>query len=187
MKNRRFLACFPVALFLFSLIVPGGVVLASQPPEDLPPALFTIPAPDAQAQKYLGLKSAEPFTLAKTNAKIVVVEFFAALCPMCHANAPMVNRIYKAAAEDASLAEVKVIGIALGSEPKQVEAFRKNFKVPFPTFIDEQFAISAAMDGVETPTTMIISTKDGKVLSSHKGVIKDYDGFMKELKGLVKK
>lgn len=187
MTNRRLSLCFSLALFLF-LVLQCGACFASQPSEDLPPAKFTIPAPDSpQAQKYLGLKAIEPFTLANTNAKIVVIEFFAALCPQCHTNAPIINKIYKTVLDDAALADVKVIGIALGSEPKQVDAYKKNFKVPFPVFIDEQFAISAAMDGVETPTTMIISAKDGKVLSSHKGVIKDSDGFIKELKALHKK
>jgi hypothetical protein len=42
-------------------------------------------------------------------------------------------------------------------------------------------AISASMDGVPTPTTMIVSTEDAKVLYSHTGVIEDPDRFIKQL------
>jgi len=66
----------------------------------------------------------------------------------------VVNRLYKVMREDAGLADVKLIGIAVASDKPQLEAYKKNFKVPFPIFLDENFAISAAMDGVATPTTM---------------------------------
>ncbi len=48
--------------------------------------------------------------------------------------------------EDAGLADVKLIGIAVASDKPQLEAYKKNFKVPFPIFLDENFAISAAME-----------------------------------------
>jgi len=147
-----------------------------------------MPAPDSpQAQKYLGLKDAAPFALSNVNAKIVVIEFFNALCPHCHANAPIVNKLYKVVQEDAGLRDVKFVGIAIGSEKSEVDAFKKNFKIPFPLFIDVDFSISAAMGGVDTPTTMILGASNGKVYASHVGVIKDFDGFLKELRAIHKK
>ena len=186
MKKKFFVL---IQLFLCLLMAAqSDFAFGSQPPEDLPPAKFTIPAPDSpQAQKYLGLKSLEPFSVSNVEGKIVIIEFFSALCPQCHANAPIVNKIFKQVQEDSGLAGVKVIGIGIGSEKPQIEAYKKNFKVPFPVFLDENFAISAAMDGVEVPTTMIVAAKSGKVLASHKGVIRDLDGFLKELKELNKK
>jgi hypothetical protein len=43
------------------------------------------------------------------------------------------------------------------------------------------------MEGVPTPTTMIVSTQNGKVLFSHTGAIEDPDRFLKQLKALHKK
>ena len=160
----------------------------ADPAEQFPPARFTLPAPDsAQAQKYLGLKAMEPFKVSDIKAKLVVIEFMSALCPHCHANAPVMNSIYKTIQGDSGLAEVKVIAIATLSEKAQVDAYKKKFKPPFPIMLDEDAMISASMEGVPTPTTMIISTGDGKVLFSHTGVIQDPDKFVKQIKTLLKK
>ena len=110
-----------------------------------------------------------------------------ALCPHCHANAPIMNNIYKTIQADSQLADVKVIAIAVGNEKPELEAYIKKFKVPFPVFLDDDTSISAAMEGVPTPTTMIISTENRKVLFSHTGVIQDPDRFIKEVKTLHKK
>jgi thiol-disulfide isomerase/thioredoxin len=150
---------------------------------------FTIPAPDsAQAQKYLGLASAEPFTISQIGAKIVMIEFFSALCPHCQTNAPVVNRLYKAIQDDARLAkDVKIIGIAIGNNKKQVDAFKKTYKVPFPLFLDEQYGISGPLGGVDTPTMLVLATGSSKVLACHLGVITDFDGFVKQLREICKK
>src|SRR5208337_1722031 len=156
-------------------------------PEEVSPQI-TIPAPESpQIQKYLGLMEMGPFALSKVNAKIVIIEFFNALCPHCHANAPIVNKLYKVIQDDADLRDVKVIGIAVGNDKSQVDAFRKYFKVPFPLFIDENFAISATMGVVDTPTTMVLATSNGEVFASHIGVIKDFEGVLKELRTIHKK
>ena len=185
MTNKRSFRCLPLLICLF-LVLQYQSAYGSG--EDLPPAKFTVPAPEsAQVQNYLGLKAMEPFTLSQTNAKLVVVEFFSALCPQCHKNAPVMNKIYKVVQDDGGLADVKFIGIAIATEKPQLEAYVKNFKVPFPMFLDETSAISASMEGVETPTTMLIATGTGKVLASHVGVITDFDGFLKELRAIHKK
>lgn len=185
MKKKICIAFFAV-LFCLAFALQCRVAYGSG--EDLPPARFTLPAPEsAQAQKYLGLKAMEPFTVGDVKAKLLIVEFLSALCPQCHANAPAMNRLFKLLQEDAALSEVKIVGVAVASEKPQLDAYKKNFKVQFPIFMDETFAISASMDGVATPTTLIVATKDGKVLASHIGVIKDFDGFVKELRASLKK
>ncbi|MEN6441177.1 MAG: TlpA disulfide reductase family protein [Syntrophobacter sp.] len=187
--NRRISRCYPLLLFLpLLLALQCPLAYGAQGSEELPAAKFTLPAPDsAQVQKVLGLKSMEPFPVSSISGKVVVIEFFSALCPQCHANAPTINKINKVITEDSTLADVKLIGVAIGTDKSQLDAYRKNFKVTFPVFLDENYAISASMDGVETPTTMIVATSSGKVLSSHKGVIKDSDGFLKELRAFQKK
>lgn len=179
-KYFQTLACLLSALLCLSVYA----LAASEPP----PEQIMMPAPDSpQAQKYLGLKDMEPFALSKLNAKIVIIEFFNALCPHCHANAPIVNKLYKVILDDSSLRDVKVIGVAIGSDKSEVAAFKKSLKVPFPIFIDENFAIAAAVGGVDTPTTMVLGTSDGKVYATHVGVIKDFDAFLKELRAIHKK
>lgn len=148
---------------------------------------FTLPAPDStQAQSYLGLKAMAPFTLSEVRSKMVLVEFMSATCPQCIVNAPTVNRLYKVIQEDPVLSkDVKIIGIAIGNDQKQVDAFKKSSKVPFPIFPDDKFAVAEVVDVMETPTTVLVSI-NGKTLSSHRGAIKDLDAFLKELRAIHK-
>ncbi len=187
MKKRGRIYYFQIIICAFILLRFNGAFCAA-PEEQFPPAQFTLPAPDSEsAQKYLGLKAMEPFKLSDIKAKLVVIEFMSAFCPHCHTNAPIMNRIYKAIHVDSHLADVKMIAIAIGNEKAEVEAYKKKFKTPFPIMLDEDMVISASMEGVPTPTTMIVSTEDGKVLYSYTGVIQDPDAFTKQLKTLRKK
>jgi thiol-disulfide isomerase/thioredoxin len=187
MKKRGCINIFQIIICAFILLQSNGAFCAV-PEEQFPPVKFTFPAPDsAPAQKYLGLKAMEPFKVSDKKAKLVVIEFMSALCPHCQANAPIMNNIYKAIHGDSRLADVKVIAIAIADGKAEVEAYKKKFKTPFPILLDEDMAISASMEGVQTPTTMIVSTEDSKVLYSHTGVIQDPDRFIKQLRTLHKK
>jgi len=186
MKRKAFIIFFQIIVCSIILLQSNRIFCAS-PAEEFPEAKFTLPAPDSpDAQKYLGLKAMEPFKVSDIKAKLVVIEFMNAFCPFCLANAPIINNIHKTIQGDSRLADVKVIAIASGNEKAEVDAYKKKFKTPFPVLLDQDFAISASMDGVPTPTTMIVSTENGKVLFSHTGVIKDPDRFLKELKTLHK-
>ena len=63
---------------------------------------------------------------------------------------------------------------------------RRSFKVPFPLFPDENLAIARAV-GVEETPTMVLVTHSGKVLKSYSGVIRDFDGLLKDLRENLKK
>jgi len=186
MKKKRLTTYFLASIcLLFALHCHAA--FGTDIPESFPPEI-KMPAPDsAKVQQYLGLKDMEPFPLANLNGKIVIIEFFNALCPHCHANAPIVNKVYKLLQDDPGLRDVKIIGLAIGSDKIEVDAYRKNFKVPFPLLIDDNFAIAAAIGGVDTPTTLVVGTSNGKVYAGHVGVIKDFDGFLKELRAIHKK
>jgi len=187
MKNRGCINFFQIIICTFIFLQFNGPFYTASA-DQFPPAKFTLPAPDSSsAQKYLGLKAMEPFKVSDIKAKLVVIEFMSAFCPLCQANAPIINNIYQAIKGNSRLADVKVIAIASNNDKDEVEAYKKAFKTPFPILLDEDMAISASMDGVPTPTTMIVSTEDAKVLYSHTGVIEDPDRFIKQLRTLHKK
>jgi thiol-disulfide isomerase/thioredoxin len=187
MEKKGCINFFQIIICAFILLQFNGT-FCTVSADQFPPAKFTLPAPDsAQAQKYLGLKAMEPFKVSDIKAKLVVIEFMSALCPYCLANAPIMNNIYQAVKGDSRLADVKVIAIASANGKAEVEAYKKKFKTPFPILLDEDMAISASMEGVPTPTTMIVSTEDAKVLYSHTGVIEAPDRFIKQLRTLHKK
>ena len=94
---------------------------------------FTLPAPDSQQTlSYLGLTTTEPYTISQIGAKLVLIEVLSALCPHCQANAPVMNRLYQVVQNDADLArDVKIIGICIGNDKTQTDAFRKTSRYRF--------------------------------------------------------
>jgi len=144
---------------------------------------FALPPPDsAQTQTYLGLDAMKPFKVGDIRAKIVVIELMSARCPHCLANAHIMNDIYKMIQADSGLADVKVVAIAIADDKTGVETFKKQFKTPFPILLDENREITRSMGVQATPTTMVVSTEDAKVLFNHTGVISDVDAFVKQVK-----
>jgi thiol-disulfide isomerase/thioredoxin len=190
MQQKWFLRSFRLVICLMLVLQCYSVYGAEEEPfakgSQLPQ--FALPAPDSQkTADYLGLKNMEAGPVSNIGAKLILIEFLSVLCPHCHTNAPIINRLYKVIQDDAALAkDVKIIGICIGNNKTQIDAYKKNFKVPFPIFPDEDLTIAATVEVMATPT-MVLVTKDGKVISSHSGVIQDFDGMLKELRESQKK
>jgi len=147
------------------------------------PIKFTLPPPDsAQTQTYLGLDAMKQFKVNDIRAKIVVIELMSARCPHCQANAHIMNDIYKMIQADSGLADVKVVAIAIADDKTCVETFKKQFKTPFPILLDENREITRSMGVQATPTTMVVSTEDAKVLFTQPGVIPAADAFVKQVR-----
>ena len=184
LTSRQLLACLLLAL-------PCASVYGSQG-EPLPAgsqlSQFTLPAPDSQQTlNYLGLKAMDPYTVSQIETKFVLIEILSAVCSQCQANAPVLNRLYQAIQKDADLArDVKIIGVCIGNEKTEIDAFKKSAKVSFPLIQDENYAVVQAVEVTETPT-MVLVTREGKVLWSHSGVIKDFDGLLKDVRENIKK
>ena len=166
-----------------SIFLQSSGAFCADPGEKESLVKFTIPSPDsAQTQTYLGLDAMKPFKVSDIKAKIVVIELMSARCPHCQANAPIMNDIYKTIQADSGLADVKVIAIAIADDKTGVETFKKQFKTPFPILLDENREITRSTGVKATPTTMVVSTEDAKVLFTHAGVIPDADEFVKQVK-----
>jgi thiol-disulfide isomerase/thioredoxin len=189
MKKRflRSLQLMTCLLFVFQCYTVYGsqdqpFLAGSQLPQ------FILAAPDSQQTlSYLGLRSRDPYTISQIGAKLVLIEFLNALCPHCHANAPILNRFYNVVQKDAALAkDVKIIGICIGNSKTETDAYKKSYKVPFPVIPDEESDILNAVQVSVTPTLVLVSS-NGKVLTSHSGVIRDFDGLLKELREIHKK
>lgn len=78
-----------------------------------------------------------------------------------------------------------MVGIAVGSDPRQISVYRKRFRVAFPIFPDKKKEIYGLLGRPETPT-MIMVAKDRKVLLIHHGLIQDLDAMLKEIRDLHK-
>jgi peroxiredoxin len=89
--------------------------------------------------------------------------------------------------EDAALKkDIKLIGVGVGNTPKQLEAFKTKFRAQYPLLPDQEGKIYSALGGAATPF-MVVATPAGKVLTTHVGVIKDFDALLQEIRDLHKK
>jgi peroxiredoxin len=182
MKKPGWIGVFLIVAFTF-IFLQSGCAFCSDLGGTESPVKFTFPPPDsAQTQTYLGLSAMKQFRVGDIRAKIVVIEVMSGLCLPCQANAPKMNEIYQTIQTDSGLADVKVIAIAVGDDNSSLETFKKQFKPPFPVLIDPNREIMRSMGLKATPTTIVVSTEDAKVLFTEPGVIQDTDAFVKQVK-----
>lgn len=182
MKKRGWIRVFLIVAGM-SIFLQSSGAFCAEPAEKLSTVTFTLPPPDSvQTQTYLGLEAMKPSKVSDIKAKLAIIELMSARCPHCQTSAPTMNNIYKMIQADSGLADVKLFAIAVADDKTDVEAFKEQFKTPFPILVDENHEIKGSMPGLATPTTMIVSTADAKVLYTHLGEIHDADKFVKEVK-----
>jgi len=179
--------CF-LALVAVSLVMVPGFAVTSDSLEVNAGVLSSFPLsiPESTAAKdYLGLNGTGTFTIPQIKANIVIFEIFSMYCPVCQAEAPVVNELNQLIENTSSLkGKVKLIGIGAGNSPFEVEVFRKKYSIQFPIFPDEKLAIQKVISGpIRTPTFVAVKRSDGKRLSvqhSHVGRISP-EQFLKEV------
>ncbi len=80
---------------------------------------------------------------------------------------------------------IKMIGIACGNDHKEIDVYRKNFRVGFPVFSDKKYEIYGALGNPGTPF-LILATTTGKVLMTHRGLVEDLDQLLEEVRDALK-
>jgi hypothetical protein len=78
-----------------------------------------------------------------------------------------------------------VLGVAVGNDNKEIEAYKKQLRVSFPMVPDKEGEVFMALELQGVPC-MIVTNKEGKVLMSHTGMIEDPDRVMKEIRMIHK-
>jgi peroxiredoxin len=135
-------------------------------------------APPLQVSQWLNTKG--PLTLASLRGRVVVLEAFQMLCPACVSHSlPQARKVRQLFAEK----DVAVIGLHTVFEhhdvlsPAALDAFVREYRLPFPIGIDQPAggSIPATMREYQmqgTPTTVLID-RQGRIRMSHFGVIDD--------------
>ena len=175
---------------LFATVMLAAIhanVAANEPPAEggvLPE--FELPVPqDSEARSYLGLTGGDTFTIPQIKAQMVIIEVYSMYCPFCQAEAPRVNELYRTIEKnDKFRGQIKVIGIAAGNTPFEVDFFRQKYDVPFPLFPDEDLSIHKVFGEVRTPYFIGVRiSEDGshRVFYSKLGGFKNSSAFLDEM------
>ena len=149
--------------------------------KNLPKFSLNTPA-SVKDQKYLGLKDVESFSLSDVPSKLILVEVFSAYCSVCYKQAPIANKLFKLIEQDKDLRQdIKLIGIGGGDKQKAVNVFKNKLHVQFPLFSDPKGVVFEKLGKPLVPF-MILVRNSGEVLSTHSGLIKNMDEFLREIR-----
>jgi peroxiredoxin len=177
MRYSIILSLFVALIFV---VIGSGSGIASQ--SDIDAAILgklDFQAPDSPADRsYLGLANKPLFRLADLKGKFILLELFSMYCPICQAEAPVVNSAFKLLNDKPELAsKVRMLGIGAGNTPFEVEVYRKKYQVPFPLVPDDKMAFRQAYhEEIRTPTFILVRIDErgeASVLFRHIGRIKD--------------
>jgi peroxiredoxin len=184
--DRVRIAIFMSLILVFcSVCAPFDAGCSGLPQKDTVLPSFQLPAPVSEDdQKYLGI-SGQTLHLKDVQCQLLLVEILGAYCPLCYQQAPLFSKLYARLAKRNLGDRVKMLGIAIGATPMEVDQLRKNGSYQFPIVPDQSFAVHKLLGEPRTPFTMLIG-KQGKVLYAHLGVIEDVDAFYQVIQDLVK-
>jgi thiol-disulfide isomerase/thioredoxin len=118
-------------------------------------------------------------SLAQFHGRVLVMNFWGSWCTPCRAEAPALSAL----AQHFRPAGVQFLGVDIRDSPASAEAFRRNFRISYPSLNDPANEIALAFRSTVPPagipTTLVISP-GGRVTARVVGEI-SYSG----LRGLI--
>jgi peroxiredoxin len=174
--NRNF--CLLILFFL--LLVPDGAQCGSVPQQgDVLPAFALVTPAGKTDQEYLGV-TGETFHLRDIDANVILVEVIGVYCPYCYKQAPLFRNLYNRIQDGKLAGKVKMLGIAAGGTPMEVDYLRQEGQYSYPLVQDPKYEVHELLGEPRTPFTMIVD-KEGKVLYAHAGIIEDIDTLYRSI------
>jgi len=147
----------------------------------------SLPAPPSDAgRSYLGTGNHKTFTLSQVAGEAVLVELLNVHCPHCQMQTASYNELYKLIeADPAARGKVRMLGIAVGNVPAEVESFRQRYQVLFPVLPDPGFAAWRAIGGSATPLSLYVrqtgAGTPGVIAEDHLGLNTHYQQALARL------
>jgi len=141
----------------------------------------------SETMAYLGLSRRKNFSSDDMRGSLFIVEVFSTYCTSCPRNIPILNNIYDAIEKDArSKRKIKIFGIAIGNNSKEVESYKKEYKVLFPVLTDYDFAVHNVLGKPRVPYTIYVQkTAEGKTVADvHQGVLDSAETVLKKVQSL---
>jgi len=165
-------------LFAFAILFSASTVFAGQPFPDV--SLIGKLSSDQKA--YLGV-SGDTVKVSDIKGDYLFIEAYSMYCPICQRDAAEVNEVYEKITAIDPQVRVKFIGLALGNTAYEVKFYQKKYSVPFPLFVDEDYAVHKALGEVGTPSFYIVKLgPKPETLYMKEGELKDKEALLKMIK-----
>jgi peroxiredoxin len=179
-----------IVLLIISYFNPSAVA-------ETKPMGFAIPFPNLTfsqslskgEQVYLGIPKKTKFSFREIKGDLILVELISTYCFNCQKQAPIFTKLYSSIEKDPKLkGKVKMIGIAAGNTPKEVESFKKEYQITYPIFSDPKFDAHMAVGGPRTPFTIWVrkdAQGNGVVVSTHLGLTESAENVLAETRAVL--
>ncbi len=152
-----------------------------------------MPVPENPSDRiYLGLEGKTGlFSLTDVNGDVVLVEILNVYCPHCQAQTDPYNRLFQLISEDPETrGRIRMLGVAVANDQREVKIFRKKYEVPFPMIADPRFQVHQAVGGSATPFTIFVRQAPGGgpgiVADTHLGTDFDHEALFARLRRLMR-
>ena len=153
--------------FLSALV--GGTLLAADPPQATLPDAHgggQIAAERLELQSPGGDRVAFADLLG-VDGRAVCFAFLHPTCPLAQDYAPVLGQLAEEFADEG----IRFVGVVCEVDaPEEIEAYRRDFKIPFPIDLDREFRLAEALDVSVTPEVVLI---DGERRVRYAGRIDD--------------
>jgi len=153
------------------------------------PNLTFTPPLTKEEQTYLGIPKKAKFSFREIKGDLILVELISTYCVNCQRQAPIFTELYSSIEKDPKLkGKVKMIGIAAGNNPGEVETFKKAHQIPYPIFSDPKFDAHMALGGPRTPFTLWVrkdAQGNGMVVSTHLGLTESAEKVLAETRAVL--
>lgn len=150
-----------------------------------------LPAPSSQQDRaYLGLSDQESFVPSDIKGQVLLVELLNTHCPHCQMQTASYNELFNLIESNPETrGKIKMMALAIGNLPNEIDIFRTAFRVPFPIISDQTFRAWRAIGGSATPFSVYVrqdrSGSPGVVAGTHLGMNTHYEHLYQELTKLT--
>lgn len=146
-----------------------------------------LPAPCTdQARLFLGVEEKEPFTMDQLERPFALIKIVGVYCPICHQQAPEINRLYNRIQEDENLADkICMFAISPGATPAEVEHLQSSWRPPYPILADQDYLFHKAVGEPDTPFTIIVDN-NGDVHYAELGRIPGMKEMMETIEKIIR-
>ncbi len=111
-------------------------------------------------RKYLGLSDKKAHSLSDIRAEFILIEVFSIYCPVCQKYSTKFNQLYDLVQRDNFFKRnIRMIGIGMGNNSKEVSYFKKYFNILFPLIPDPDFKIHNALKKTRVPLIILLDKR----------------------------
>lgn len=151
--NLLIIACLSLSLFI--------PAVAEKKPfieRELFPILVFRETLAKEFKTYLGLSTwKNKISIKDISGSVFIFEIFSTYCTSCPRNVPILNEVYSIIENNPALrGKIKIIGIAVGNNKKEVEIFMKEHNVLYPIFTDYNFEAHRVLGSPRVPYTIFV-------------------------------